>query len=63
MSLKAFVNNPRDWEEFCEYLDNKIELNRKTLETAVDNLTIMRYQGRIAALRELKQMREELNAR
>lgn len=63
MSLKSFVNNLKDWEEFNQYVDSLIELRRVTLETATDETTIKRMQGRIQELRGLKQMREILNAR
>lgn len=63
MSLKGFVNNHTDWTEFVDYLDSVIQKRQKTLETAADDLTIKRMQGRIAELRELKQLRDTLNAR
>lgn len=61
MSLKSFVNNAKDWKEFNDWIDGEIEKRRKTLETATDELSIRRYQGRIAELRDLKRLRDILN--
>ena len=61
MSLKAFVNNPKDWLEFNDYLDQEISKLRLTLEVAVDDLTVKRTQGQIMALKRMKQLRDKLN--
>ena len=61
MSLKAFVNNKSDWDDFCEMLDEEISMYHKRLEQSNSYLELYRTQGCIQALRKLKYLRDKLN--
>jgi lipase chaperone LimK len=61
MNLKPFVNNKDLYEDFLQYLDEAIELKRKTLEQSTDLVVIHQTQGAIATLRKLKTLKEQVN--
>jgi ribonuclease HI len=61
MSLKAFVNNKPQWDDFCEMLDEEISVYHKRLEQSNNELELYRTQGCIQALRKLKYLRDKVN--
>ena len=61
MSLKAFVNNKPLWDDFCEMLDEEINVYHKRLEQSNNELELYRTQGCIQALRKLKYLRDKVN--
>lgn len=60
--LTNLVNTPRSWQGYNEMLDATIELHQKKLEQAVDLIDLYQAQGAIKVLRQLKYLREEVNA-
>ena len=61
MSLKAFVNNKAEWDEFCEELDAMIAMMQTRLEQSEHVIEIHQTQGGIRALRRLKYLRDKVN--
>jgi hypothetical protein len=61
MSLKAFVNNKPQWDDFCDMLDEEISMYHKKLEQSSTELELYRTQGCIQALRKLKYLRDKVN--
>jgi hypothetical protein len=61
MSLKAFVNNKQEWDEFCAELDNWIITEHKRLEQSEHMVEIHKAQGAISVLRKLKYLRDKVN--
>mgnify|MGYP003121186154 CR=1 FL=1 len=61
MSLKAFVNNKKEWDAFCEEVDSMIVEQQRRLEQSEVAIEIHQTQGGIRALRRLKYMREKVN--
>lgn len=61
--LKDFVNKNSQWEAFNEALDYSINLHMKKLEQSANPVELYQAQGAIAALRQLKYMRDEVNAK
>ena len=59
--LKPWVGNNRQWEAFNNYLDMLIEQQHKALEQSDNSILMHRSQGAVAALRKLKQLRDEVN--
>jgi hypothetical protein len=60
--LKALVSNNNQWNGFCEMLQFNIEQQQRKLEQAADMREIYQAQGAITALRQLKYLKEEINA-
>lgn len=60
--LQGLVNTHRTWEAFTEMLDAVIDLHHKKLEQAVDPIDLYKAQGAVQALRQLKFLRDEVNA-
>jgi len=60
--LKALVSNNNQWNGFCEMLEFNIEQQQRKLEQAADMREIYQAQGAITALRQLKYLKEEINA-
>jgi hypothetical protein len=60
--LKALVSNNNQWNGFCEMLEFNIEQQQRKLEQAADLREIYQAQGAITALRQLKYLKEEINA-
>ena len=56
------VNNKRQWDAFKKYIDWIIIQQQANLEQNIDIVHIHKAQGAIAALRKLKQLRDEVNA-
>jgi hypothetical protein len=60
--LKGFVNTKTQWDAYTESLDFYIELYQKKLEQSSDMVELHKAQGAIHALRQLKYLRDEVNA-
>ena len=60
--LKGWVNINVQWQAFTEMLDYHIELHQKKLEQSVEPVNLYQAQGAITALRQLKHLRDEVNA-
>lgn len=61
--LVGLVNNNNQWMAFCDMLDYNISMQHKKLEQATDPAEMYRAQGAIAALRSLKYLKDEINAK
>lgn len=61
-SLKSLVNTTTNWEAFNEYIESCITNHQRKLEQVVDPVEIYKAQGAIQALRQLKYLRDEVNA-
>jgi hypothetical protein len=59
--LKGMLNSPHMWDAFVEKLDYDIEQHQRKLEQAIDLQEMFKAQGAIAALRQLKYLKEEIN--
>ena len=60
--LKGWVNTNTQWQAFNDMLDYYIELHQKKLEQSVEPVNLYQAQGAITALRQLKHLRDEVNA-
>lgn len=60
--LKPLVNNTYQWKAFCDMLDFNIESEQRKLEQASDLKEIFQAQGAITKLRQLKKLKDEINA-
>jgi hypothetical protein len=56
------VNQPLQWKAFEEMIEHQINAQQRTLEQATDMVAVHRAQGSIAVLRQLKLLRDEINA-
>lgn len=63
MSVKTFVNNNKEWEDFKEYMLSYIKAEQVTLEQLTKPEDIYRSQGKIQAFRKLLKFKEEVNSR
>ena len=59
--LKGMLNSPHMWDAFVEKLDYDIEQQQRKLEQASEMSDVFKAQGAIAALRQLKYLKEEIN--
>jgi hypothetical protein len=59
--LKAMLNSPHMYDAFLEKLDYDIEQQQRKLEQASEMSDVFKAQGAIAALRQLKYLKEEIN--
>lgn len=62
MKLKQAVNDKEFWDDFCEYLDKKIDKIKNHIVQQTDTVVIYRGQGRVMELDFMKLLRNELNA-
>ena len=60
--LKAFNTVPHLWDSFVEKLDYDIAQQQRKLEQACELPDVFKAQGAIAALRQLKYLKDEINA-
>jgi hypothetical protein len=60
--LSGFVSTPRMWTGFNEMLDATIEIHQKKLEQSIEPVDMYKAQGAIQVLRQLKYLRDEVNA-
>lgn len=59
--LKGMFNSPYVWDAFVEKLEYDIEQHQRKLEQATELNEVFKAQGAIAALRQLKYLKEEIN--
>jgi len=60
--LKGLVANNNQWDGFCEMLQFNIEQQQRKLEQATELREIHQAQGAITILRQMKYLKEEINA-
>jgi hypothetical protein len=60
--LKPLVNSTTQWKAFEEMLESYVEQQRRKLEQVSDLPDMYKAQGAIAALRQLKYLKDEVNA-
>ncbi len=60
--LKVLLNQPHAWSAFVDKLDYDIAAQQRKLEQASDMSDVFKAQGAIAALRQLKYLKDEINA-
>ena len=56
------MNNKKEWDAFLEELDIRISSAHRNLEQASTTIEIHRAQGSIMALKQLKLLRDKVNA-
>jgi hypothetical protein len=61
--LKAMISSPNLWDAFVEKLDYDIEQHQRKLEQATEMADVFKAQGAIVALRQLKYLKDEINAK
>ncbi len=60
--LKVLLNTPHAWNAFTDKLDYDIAAQQRKLEQATEMSDVFKAQGAIAALRQLKYLKDEINA-
>ena len=60
--LKTLINTAHTWNAFVEKLDYDIAAQQRKLEQATEMPDVFKAQGAIAALRQLKYLKDEINA-
>lgn len=60
-ALKRFVNTLDMYQDFQDYLSQRIDGLHKSLEATTEPKDIYRLQGQVSALRRLQTLKEELN--
>lgn len=60
--LKVLINTAHSWDAFVEKLEYDIAAQQRKLEQATDMADVFKAQGAIAALRQLKYLKDEINA-
>lgn len=60
--LKVLLNTPHVWNAFTDKLDYDIAAQQRKLEQATEMSDVFKAQGAIAALRQLKYLKDEINA-
>jgi hypothetical protein len=58
MSLKSFVTNQLDYQEFVQFLETEAHLLHLRMENAQEHDNICRLQGQLFMLRRLQKLRE-----
>ena len=58
--LKRMLNSPHMWDAFVDKLDYDIEQHQRKLEQATELSEVFKAQGAIAALRQLKYLKDEI---
>lgn len=61
--LKGLVNSPVHFDPLVEYLNEKLETSRSTIERADKDILLYREQGKIEVLKKLLSLRDEVNGR
>jgi hypothetical protein len=61
--LKGMLSSPNLWDAFVEKLNYDIEQHQRKLEQATDLQEVFKAQGAIVALRQLKYLKDEINAK
>jgi hypothetical protein len=57
------LNSPNLWDAFVEKLEYDIEQHQRKLEQATEMSDVFKAQGAIVALRQLKYLKDEINAK
>jgi hypothetical protein len=57
------LNSPHLWDAFVEKLEYDIEQHQRKLEQATEMSDVFKAQGAIVALRQLKYLKDEINAK
>ena len=57
--INSTLNTPKIMDVLVEYINDRIEVNRKALETSKDADDRLRYQGHISELRKIMKIRED----
>jgi len=60
--LKSLLNTPHMWDAFVEKLEYDISMQQRKLEQASEMSDVYKAQGAIAALRQLKYLKDEIDA-
>jgi len=60
--LKVLINTAHAWDAFVEKLEFDIAAQQRKLEQATEMSDVFKAQGAIAALRQLKYLKDEINA-
>lgn len=60
--LKVLINTTHAWDAFVEKLEFDIAAQQRKLEQATEMSDVFKAQGAIAALRQLKYLKDEINA-
>jgi len=60
--LKGLTTTPHQWDAFVEMLDYQVEQHQRKLEQSTEMIEVFKAQGAIAALRQLKYLKDEINA-
>lgn len=60
-NLKSFVNNPKEWGAFENYINDSISILHRKLEKQVDMESTAFLRGRIYNYRELLKLRDIVN--
>ena len=63
MQIKRLVNDKPLWDSFCVELDERIAFCHKQMEQFAEPHELHKLQGEIKALRQLKQLRDKVNAK
>ena len=58
--LKVLVNSQASWDAFTDMLDAHVEMMRRKMEQTDVVTDLYRAQGAIAALRQLKYLKDEI---
>ena len=58
--LKVLVSSQASWDAFTDMLDSHVELMRRKMEQTDVVTDLYRAQGAIAALRQLKYLKDEI---
>lgn len=61
--LVPFVRNDIEWEAYEQLLDFHIGMHQRKLEGSTDMPDIYRAQGAIGVLKQMKQLKEEINVK
>ena len=61
--LKPLANNRLQWQAFCDMIDFNIEMEQRKLEQSTELKEIFQAQGAIIKLRQLKKLKDEIDAR
>ncbi len=60
--LKPRAGNNYQWQAFCDMIDYHIEIEQRKLEQASDLKDVFQAQGAVIKLRQLKKLKDEIDA-
>jgi hypothetical protein len=58
--LKVLISSQATWEAFTDMIDSHVEMMRRKMEQTDVATDLYRAQGAIAALKQLKYLKEEI---